>query len=147
MARFEIQYKSNANIVHSCKYHGCGSIKKKKLSLRWHECECVVGPIQRDLYSAFLAGCVTSNKLDMSQATKLWPGAKPLLEQTISRVNQSAKGELRFSSFGLSKIQRQSASSVKEGSMFGNVEDVVCRAAAAESFEEPSNTAFRTPDL
>ena len=33
----------------------CGARKKKPLSLRVHECEvCGIGPIQRDLFSAFL---------------------------------------------------------------------------------------------
>ena len=35
--------------------HGCGRHVKKPLSQRWHECACGVGPVQRDLYSAFLA--------------------------------------------------------------------------------------------
>jgi transposase len=128
--------------------HGCDSLRKKSLSERWHECDCGVGPIQRDLYSAFLARCINANSLDMNQAAMLWSGAKPLLEQAISRLNQSANGELRLASFGLSKAPRQSASLVKDGSMFGNVEDVVCMASAiAESFEEPSSIAIRTPGL
>ncbi|MHB1503183.1 MAG: nuclease/transposase family protein [Acidimicrobiales bacterium] len=32
----------------------CGARKKKPLSLRVHACECGVGPIQRDVFSAFL---------------------------------------------------------------------------------------------
>jgi len=35
--------------------HGCGKAMKKPLSQRWHTCPCGVGPVQRDLYSAFLA--------------------------------------------------------------------------------------------
>jgi len=35
--------------------HGCGKAVKKPLSQRWHACQCGIGPIQRDLYSAFLA--------------------------------------------------------------------------------------------
>jgi hypothetical protein len=35
--------------------HGCGRHVKKPLSQRWHTCACGVGPVQRDLYSAFLA--------------------------------------------------------------------------------------------
>src|SRR5437868_11848905 len=35
--------------------HGCGGVGKKPLSQRWHQCACGVGPVQRDLYSAFLA--------------------------------------------------------------------------------------------
>src|SRR5215470_701838 len=35
--------------------HGCGVCRKKPLSQRFHQCPCGIGPIQRDLYSAFLA--------------------------------------------------------------------------------------------
>ena len=35
--------------------HGCGTYVKKPLSQRWHQCPCGIGPVQRDLYSAFLA--------------------------------------------------------------------------------------------
>src|SRR5258708_6521549 len=35
--------------------HGCGTYAKKPLSQRFHICSCGVGPVQRDLYSAFLA--------------------------------------------------------------------------------------------
>jgi hypothetical protein len=35
--------------------HGCGRHVKKPLAQCWHQCACGVGPIQRDLYSAFLA--------------------------------------------------------------------------------------------
>jgi transposase len=34
--------------------HGCGTYLKKPLSQRWHQCPCGIGPVQRDLYSAFL---------------------------------------------------------------------------------------------
>ena len=35
--------------------HGCGEFVPKPLSQRWHQCPCGIGPVQRDLYSAFLA--------------------------------------------------------------------------------------------
>ena len=35
--------------------HGCGQTAKKPLWQRWHHCACGIGPVQRDLYSAFLA--------------------------------------------------------------------------------------------
>ena len=35
--------------------HSCGTYQKKPLSQRWHQCACGIGPVQRDLYSAFLA--------------------------------------------------------------------------------------------
>jgi hypothetical protein len=35
--------------------HGCGRCVKKPLSQRFHQCACGIGPVQRDLYAAFLA--------------------------------------------------------------------------------------------
>jgi hypothetical protein len=35
--------------------HGCGTYTKKPLSQRIHQCACGVGPVDRDVYSAFLA--------------------------------------------------------------------------------------------
>lgn len=35
--------------------HGCGCVEKKPLSRRVHECACGLGPVQRDVYSAWLA--------------------------------------------------------------------------------------------
>jgi hypothetical protein len=35
--------------------HGCGTYKQKPLSQRIHTCACGVGPVDRDVYSAFLA--------------------------------------------------------------------------------------------
>jgi len=35
--------------------HGCGTFVTKPLSQRLHQCPCGIGPMQRDLYSAFLA--------------------------------------------------------------------------------------------
>ena len=34
--------------------HHCGQYVKKPRSQRWHACSCGLGPVQRDLYSAFL---------------------------------------------------------------------------------------------
>ena len=43
--------------------HGCGKCVKKPLSQRWHHCACGVGPVQRDLYSAFLASTLDQDHL------------------------------------------------------------------------------------
>jgi len=70
--------------------HGCGQTKKKPLSLRTHECECGVGPVQRDLYSAFLACFVSQAKLNARQAQEAYPAAEPLLRRAALSFNQSA---------------------------------------------------------
>ena len=72
--------------------HGCGTVEKKPLSLRVHQCECGVGPVQRDLYSAFLARHVCKDRLDASQAQKAWPDVEPLLRRAASSFKQPASG-------------------------------------------------------
>ena len=97
----------------------CGKVKKKRLSERWHSCDCGI-VAQRDLFSAFLARCTEredeKSVLDTSRAAKLWGEAEPLIRQAVSRIlDQSAKGGLSLpASFGLSSAAlRQSGSSVK----------------------------------
>ncbi|MDR9785789.1 MAG: zinc ribbon domain-containing protein [Peptococcaceae bacterium MAG4] len=65
----------------------CGRKLKKKLSDRWHRCECGVSA-QRDLYSAFLARHVKidgegKHFLDAESAVKEWPAIKPLLDKAV----------------------------------------------------------------
>lgn len=65
----------------------CGRKSKKKLSARWHRCECGVSA-QRDLYSAFLARHVKVDGtdkyyLDKGSATAEWPTIQPLLTFAI----------------------------------------------------------------
>jgi putative transposase len=72
----------------------CGRIKKKPLSLRMHTCDCGLGPVQRDLFSGFLARFVSENRLDARQAELAWPGAEPLLRRAASSVDhQPARGD------------------------------------------------------
>jgi hypothetical protein len=73
--------------------HGCGRIAKKPLDVRVHRCGCGTGPIQRDVYSAWLATVATPNrstlkwKLDADQARKVWSGAEPRLLAAFSVVS------------------------------------------------------------
>ncbi len=68
--------------------HGCGIVLKKPLALRTHVCECGVGPVQRDLYSAWLATMATFDpsgsvwRLDVDRASKAWSGAGHRLPAT-----------------------------------------------------------------
>lgn len=79
--------------------------------------------MQRDLYTAFLARFVENNILNIKECRKHFSGAKLLLEQAILRLNESAIGKQRLSSFGLN--QSQSALLVKDGSIINDVLDVV----------------------
>jgi putative transposase len=126
--------------------HGCESLNKKKLSERTHVCACGVGPVQRDLYSGFLARFVNSNILNKSQAEIAWPDAEPLLRGALLSLNQTASGKLRLASFGLSQAQRQSGSPLKNGSMPSEAADVVWMGQPTpESCGELGNIAVRTP--
>ncbi len=72
--------------------HGCGACVKKPLSQRWHWCACGVGPVQRDLYSAFLAASLSKDHLTPSCAQYVsgWEGAEARLRAAHERVQQRA---------------------------------------------------------
>jgi hypothetical protein len=75
--------------------HGCGQYTPKPLWQRWHHCPCGIGPIQRDLYSAFLAAYLDPTDPLPSCARQRyaagWEGREPGLqaayEQTIQRAS------------------------------------------------------------
>src|SRR5215470_13045452 len=56
--------------------HGCGNYVKKPLSQRWHHCPCGIGPVQRDLYSAWLAAHLNVQTFLPSLAQDLWERAE-----------------------------------------------------------------------
>ena len=72
--------------------HGCGRCVKKPLSQRFHQCSCGIGPVQRDLYSAFLAAYL--NPADpipsCAQYVIAWEGAEARLRLAHERVQQRA---------------------------------------------------------
>jgi len=70
----------------------CGGLEKKPLSQRWHVCGCGVGPVQRDLFSAWLARFVEDERLDAGRAQAAWPGEDERLQAASSRI-QPAIGQ------------------------------------------------------
>ena len=73
--------------------HGCGRHVKKPLSQRWHECPCGIGPIQRDLYSAFLAAFLEPAAdfiPSCAQYVGPWAGAEARLVAAHERATQRA---------------------------------------------------------
>jgi hypothetical protein len=72
--------------------HGCGRHVKKLLSQRWHHCPCGVWPVQRDLYSAFLASTLSADHLipSCAQAVVPWESAEARLQAAHARVLQRA---------------------------------------------------------
>jgi hypothetical protein len=86
--------------------HGCRTYTKKPLSQRWHHCACGVGPVQRDLYSAFLAACLDPPDITPSSAQyKLyWESAELRLRAALERLYQRAKeGQVLPRSVGITR--------------------------------------------
>jgi ribosomal protein L37E len=76
--------------------HRCGNIAKKKLSERWHKCAvCGLGPLQRDLYSAWLASHIDpiEQTLSIGQYSNegYWYGVETRLSTAMDRLQQRAK--------------------------------------------------------
>ena len=94
----------------------CGTIAKKTLSLRWHVCDCGVGPIQRDIFSAWLARFVVNNKLDAGQAQAAWPGADSFLRAASSEIQPAmGQGQPKPNPVATQVAQGPSRSSVHSG--------------------------------
>ncbi len=72
--------------------HGCGKTVKKPLWQRWHHCACGIGPVQRDLYPAFLAAYLDPADPSPSCAQYVipWEGAEARLRAAHERVQQRA---------------------------------------------------------
>jgi len=93
--------------------HTTGEYIKKPLSLRVHVFgDDETAPVQRDLYSAFLASCCDTDTLDICRVQSIWPAAEPLLRRAMSSALQPASGK------GFARPPRsvrRSGSFVKEG--------------------------------
>jgi hypothetical protein len=74
--------------------HTTGAHIKKPLNQRVHHFgDGITAPVQRDLYSAFLARCCsTPETLDVPAVVKSWAALGLTLGQATSRATQSAKG-------------------------------------------------------
>ena len=110
----------------------CGAVEKKPLSQRRHECSICGAAAQRDLFLAFLARFVVSERdkvrVDVGRARKAWPGAESLLLRTASALErQTASGGHLPASFGVSpKTSRSpSRSSAEENSDTTDAADAV----------------------
>jgi transposase len=94
--------------------HGCGASVKKPLSQRLHQCPCGIGPVQRDLYSAFLAAYLDPDHLLPSCAQYVipWEGAEARLRAAHERAQQRAKeGQALPRSFGCARAGARRPSS------------------------------------
>ena len=86
--------------------HGCQSYVKKPLSQRWHQCACGIGPVQRDLYSAWLAAHLEPANTIPSIAHDEWEGADLRLRAAIEVLQQRAKeGQVLPRSVGIPRAR------------------------------------------
>jgi len=84
--------------------HGCGACVPKPLWQRWHQCPCGIGPVQRDLYSAFLAAYLDPADPIPSCARYVvpWAGAEARLVAAHERVQERAnEGQVMPRSMGI----------------------------------------------
>jgi hypothetical protein len=70
--------------------HQCGQYAKKARSQRWHTCSCGLGPVQRDLYSAFLLAYLEPEQTKPSVTQHVWEGAEPRLRAVMEVLQQRA---------------------------------------------------------
>src|SRR5215469_12284073 len=72
--------------------HQCRQYHKKPRSQRWHTCPCGLGPVQRDLYAAFLIAYLEPGKTHPSITQPVWEGAEPrrltVMEDLQQRANE-----------------------------------------------------------
>ncbi len=85
--------------------HGCGAFVTKPLWQRWHQCPCGIGPVQRDLYSAFLAAYLDPARdfiPSCAQYVVPWEGAEARLVAAHERAKERAKeGQVMPRSMGI----------------------------------------------
>ncbi len=97
--------------------HGCGRWVKKPLAQRWHHCACGVGPVQRDLYSAFLAATLSADQLipSCAQSVILWESAEARLQAAHERVIQRANdGQSLPRSMGIPRARARQPQSLSQ---------------------------------
>jgi hypothetical protein len=126
--------------------HGCGQSVKKPLSQRLHQCPCGVGPVQGDLYSAFLAAYLDPADFTPSCARyqPYWEGAEARLrtahEQLLQRANE---GQVLPRSFG---IPRAGARLSKSQSGPTQEPIFLLRPARLKAWKERSDPPCFSPD-
>lgn len=109
----------------------CGTLRKKKLSEREHQCSCGCTG-HRDIISAYLATHVAGGRLDTASASKGWRGLCNVL-RAVSGDKNAATGAASAVVHG-GRNRRQSTSHENMPPMLFSVGDVVtpCGARAPE---------------
>jgi len=97
--------------------HGCGKTVKKPLWQRLHQCACGIGPVQRDLYSAFLAAFLdpTDPLPSCARYVVPWEGAEARLVAAYERAKERAKeGQVVPRSMGIPRAGARLPKSLSE---------------------------------
>ena len=90
--------------------HQCGQYRKKPRAERWHTCPCGCGPVQRDLYAAFLLASLEPEQTPPSITRHVWEGAEPRLRAVMEELHQRAnEGQHLPRSMGLSAPDKGAA--------------------------------------
>lgn len=90
--------------------HQCRQYHKKPRSQRWHTCPCGLGPVQRDLYSAFLLAHLEPEQTIPSVTQHVWESAEPRLRAVTEGLQQRAnEGQHLPRSMGLSAPDKGAA--------------------------------------
>jgi len=119
----------------------CGQVKKKSLSERWHVCDCGV-VAQRDLFSAFLASCIESERLNAELAHEQWSsGMDACLRAALSEAKPAMGGDFP-ATFGLNRSR--SGSPVEVWMKAGDGRGVVASASQRREPDKACPTS-RTP--
>jgi hypothetical protein len=114
---------------------------QKPLSQRWHTLGDGSGVVQRDIYSAFLARCVTNNAHLLSHIEAMWAAQKPVLLQTGGLREEPAKIEPS----GKITVRAPSEQVVCNKRLaIGHGQEAV---AETQAPGDPDGFAFRTPRL
>jgi Putative transposase DNA-binding domain len=94
--------------------HQCRQYQKKPRSQRWHKCPCGFGPVQRDLYSAFLLAYLEPQQTQPSINQHVWEGAEPRLRAVMEDLQQRAnEGHRLPRSMGL--VARRTSGAARAG--------------------------------
>jgi putative transposase len=122
--------------------HTTGEYIKKSLSQRIHVFgDGATAPVQRDLYSAFLATCCATNTLDICQVDQTWPAAEPLLRRAMSRLLQPASGK------GFAQPHVPCVGVGRSTKRDGRSAEAVDVVAQARATERQNSATLRTPWL
>jgi len=122
----------------------CGSVVKKPLSQRWHECDCGAGPVQRDLFSAWLARFVVNERLDADWARSVWSGEDERLRAASSCIQPTMRqGKPPVPNLQQNIAMGQSRSLVQSGEDGSKAHTVRILDGVRELAFQPEPPAFR----